>query len=1349
MGASERYNTASQKGLGEIPDFLISSFPKIDDLGQKQFSKLDDESSYPQLTNKINKPSKPSCSGTKMQLKESEKDQSQLSEDDVSKFNFDYTKNCSSAVNSVSNFKEHETSFGYTSIRSNSSYFTADSDSFVSQGSSDLPIISLPKTLNRQSPKVQLSIQTSTPDKSNSFNDSSNETEGDFSFFNTSKIYHQGSSPVSARALTPERSSTQKSSPSTRQISITWDVSSPSQWTFERIQIWLEFYQFNGSWINTLKKHDLSGQKFLDLTNYQNLIRYKAELETFNDSTQSRFIHLLRKTLDKQPSITSLNNISTQIPTSDRSSFSSPDSNPEHTAQKRIHGRSSSETGPTREKLIGSISNYVDFDPENPVYELGSSVATGNVPTPSPVSRIREPTTSSKQRPFSTIESASKTLLSSSPISPAVSHGFFRRHNKSSSSESSLFTSLFNSSMSHLPSYQEEKKQMQSRDNSESAKGLLKKFRLKDRNRSKEVGSRESITSPLSSGVIELPEISHSNTGKKTTITENSSKVSINSQSPKISDFIIDRKYQPVSESTNSDKYILVTTDNINFRAVNIGGCKAIEKLKKMLKDELNMSNTSFSLHLTDFGCLEGEALSTSILNSIVDSGFVNISGKIMIKPLDDSLPVPGSSLRTNISDTHSLESKEDKLYPNTPLHYYENLAKPPQMDYLNFKDCETSSGEGTLSIDIESETNEGSWTEPHKSLVRKIPTLTSNPTSFRIIRPPEKGEINFDKRRESPFSKPGFIAQRDAPPPPMKKAALIGPELSRRPDPKLSNLARLETVKESLKVEGTYMASYAPGSTNTLIPEPYKGGGSVSPGSRKGYDFSSENMEERLSDHTEDKRSLFRDSDLKRGRTYTLSKRQPATFKENVISFEGAPELEDDSTSDDSDDGFWAKAPSQDTEISNMPVRPPAEVLYDNLEKFFPNTDLDRPVIDVSSPPASPLNANKNSNYPEPPRLKRVVSSINNLSKPQRMKTIRTVAREASEARKRDSSRGSTKNKDAPLLRRQSTKMWGRKVIEVKADQKQNLSKLRTNKEGEIKDFAWIKGGLIGKGTFGNVFLALNVTAGEMIAVKQVLIPSKSSVSERINDVIDALRSEVDTLKDLEHLNVVQYLGFEKTAREYNLFLEYVAGGSVASCLRLYGRFEEPLIKNLTSQVTSGLAYLHSRGILHRDMKADNLLLDLDGICKISDFGISKKSNDIYANDAGMSMQGTIFWMAPEVVDSKGEGYSAKVDIWSLGCVVLEMFAGRRPWSNLEAIPAMLKIGKSKAAPPIPDDTLPYVSMVGRSFLDNCFVTDARKRPTAQKLYDHDFCVGASEFDFSKTKLSALIKANEKKITV
>ncbi|ODV94962.1 hypothetical protein PACTADRAFT_76546 [Pachysolen tannophilus NRRL Y-2460] len=269
------------------------------------------------------------------------------------------------------------------------------------------------------------------------------------------------------------------------------------------------------------------------------------------------------------------------------------------------------------------------------------------------------------------------------------------------------------------------------------------------------------------------------------------------------------------------------------------------------------------------------------------------------------------------------------------------------------------------------------------------------------------------------------------------------------------------------------------------------------------------------------------------------------------------------------------------------------------------------------------------------------------------------------------------------------------------------------------------------------------------MMAVKQVEVPKNSIASAQITEVIDALHSEVETMKDLDHLNIVQYLGFEKVDNIYSLFLEYVAGGSVGSCIRMFGRFEESLIRFLTAQVLQGLAYLHKRGILHRDLKADNLLLEIDGVCKISDFGISKRSQNIYANDAEMSMQGTIFWMAPEVIDNvvhnKKQGYSAKIDIWSLGCVVLEMFAGRRPWSNVEAIGAIYKLGKTKLAPPIPEDTLPFVSKEGKDFIKQCFQIDPEKRPTASQLLKHPFCAKNPDFKFDDTKLAKKIKFNDK----
>lgn len=317
-------------------------------------------------------------------------------------------------------------------------------------------------------------------------------------------------------------------------------------------------------------------------------------------------------------------------------------------------------------------------------------------------------------------------------------------------------------------------------------------------------------------------------------------------------------------------------------------------------------------------------------------------------------------------------------------------------------------------------------------------------------------------------------------------------------------------------------------------------------------------------------------------------------------------------------------------------------------------------------------------------------------------------------------------------ISRRKSTKMFGAKIEQVKP---QRGSRLINNLETIPQDtipagnvqhikperqptFKWMRGQLIGKGTFGRVYLGMNTTTGELLAVKQVEVNPKIQNADpaKIREMVKALDQEIDTMQHLDHVNIVQYLGCEKKEYSISIFLEYISGGSVGSCLRKHGKFEESVVSSLTRQTLGGLAYLHSEGILHRDLKADNILLDLDGTCKISDFGISKRSANPYHNDITNSMQGSVFWMAPEVIRAQSQaltsddglmstqGYSAKVDIWSLGCVVLEMFAGRRPWSKEEAIGAIYKLGSLNQAPPIPDDVSTVVGPAALSFMYDCF---------------------------------------------
>ncbi|KAK5734556.1 mitogen-activated protein kinase kinase kinase [Elasticomyces elasticus] len=307
---------------------------------------------------------------------------------------------------------------------------------------------------------------------------------------------------------------------------------------------------------------------------------------------------------------------------------------------------------------------------------------------------------------------------------------------------------------------------------------------------------------------------------------------------------------------------------------------------------------------------------------------------------------------------------------------------------------------------------------------------------------------------------------------------------------------------------------------------------------------------------------------------------------------------------------------------------------------------------------------------------------------------------------------------------------------------------------------FKWMRGQLIGKGTFGRVYLGMNTTTGELLAVKQVEVNPKAPNADpsRIREMVKALDMEIDTMQHLDHVNIVQYLGCEKKEFSISIFLEYIPGGSVGSCLRKHGKFEEPVVSSLTRQTLNGLAYLHSEGILHRDLKSDNLLLDLDGTCKISDFGISKRSANPYNNDITNSMQGSVFWMAPEVIRAQSQplgpstgdmdprtamsqGYSAKVDIWSLGCVVLEMFAGRRPWSKEEAIGAIYKLGSLNQAPPIPDDVSNVVGPAALSFMYDCFTIDPGERPTAETLLRAPFCIFDPNYNFLDTDLYAKIR--------
>jgi len=259
---------------------------------------------------------------------------------------------------------------------------------------------------------------------------------------------------------------------------------------------------------------------------------------------------------------------------------------------------------------------------------------------------------------------------------------------------------------------------------------------------------------------------------------------------------------------------------------------------------------------------------------------------------------------------------------------------------------------------------------------------------------------------------------------------------------------------------------------------------------------------------------------------------------------------------------------------------------------------------------------------------------------------------------------------------------------------------------------FSWVRGEALGHGSLGCVFKALIQHTGQMFAVKEVRIDKKVESDVKFKT---ALENEISIYKELQHPNIVSYIGHDYIDNSLYIYLEYMAGGSVSQVLSQFGAFDERLIATYAKQLLDGLVYLHTRQpvVLHRDVKGANILVGVDCGVKLSDFGCSKRTADTMS----LSLRGSIPWMAPEVIQQTG--YGRRSDVWSLGCVIIEMATGRHPWGVFDnPMAAMMRIGMSDSTPPVPD----FVSEACRDFIQQCTQRDKNKRPLANSLVEHEF---------------------------
>lgn len=349
-------------------------------------------------------------------------------------------------------------------------------------------------------------------------------------------------------------------------------------------------------------------------------------------------------------------------------------------------------------------------------------------------------------------------------------------------------------------------------------------------------------------------------------------------------------------------------------------------------------------------------------------------------------------------------------------------------------------------------------------------------------------------------------------------------------------------------------------------------------------------------------------------------------------------------------------KSESTTEEVVMFGERPSVEKLYRDIDKYLPGHDLDKEILlEAATPPITAIS---------PIVSKRLLGH---------RQSVRIVAKQAHQRWRQATTNVIMVNS---LLRRKSTKMWDRPVERVKPGEESII--VSSDDTLTPTKFRWMRGNLIGRGSFGRVYHALNIATGEWIAVKQLdmAVTPSDHLNQELEGRSDALYREIRLLKDLDHENIVQYIGYDSDLVEGHIyiFLEYVPGGSISGLLNQYQSFDEPLVKFFTRQILCGLEYLHDKNILHRDIKGGNVLIDLDGVCKITDFGLSKNQKQGAYDTVSdhTNMKGTIFWMAPEVLS---ENYSAKVDVWSLGCTVLEMVTGEHPWMKLTTLAALYQV--------------------------------------------------------------------------
>ncbi|KAF5111547.1 hypothetical protein DV453_000192 [Geotrichum candidum] len=261
-----------------------------------------------------------------------------------------------------------------------------------------------------------------------------------------------------------------------------------------------------------------------------------------------------------------------------------------------------------------------------------------------------------------------------------------------------------------------------------------------------------------------------------------------------------------------------------------------------------------------------------------------------------------------------------------------------------------------------------------------------------------------------------------------------------------------------------------------------------------------------------------------------------------------------------------------------------------------------------------------------------------------------------------------------------------------------------------------------IGQGASGGVYTAYQVDTNENVAIKQMNLEKQPKKELIINEIL--------VMKESSHRNIVNFIDSYLLQGDLWVVMEYMEGGSLTDVVT-YNMMSEGQIGAVCREVLQGLEHLHSKGVIHRDIKSDNILLSMKGDIKLTDFGFCAQINE--SNSKRTTMVGTPYWMAPEVVSRKE--YGPKIDIWSLGIMAIEMIEGEPPYLNESPIRALYLI-VTNGTPQLkdPDSLTPVFD----DFLKWSLKVEVDQRATATELLGHEFLNTAD----SVRSLAPLVKA-------